>query len=142
VKNIITTRNFDTKSAAYLELKAEAERVDATIKGFKEAFLRFLKKYGARPEDAPKSRKFESDLYESLFSIGQKTEIDEMAVTRFMEALTDANLIHLFSQIFDVESKYALLPTAAETVKTLPNKLKQAYSRCLCTKPKPPAVFN
>jgi hypothetical protein len=140
MKNRVTTRNFNDKAAAYLELKAQADTVDATIKGFKEAFLRFLRSHGVRPEDAPKSRKFESDLYEALFSIGQKTSIENEMVQKFLTAMADAGMAHLFGQIFETTETYTLLPTAAETVKMLPSKLKRAYARTQVTKPKPPAL--
>jgi len=139
-KLIVTTRTFNDRSKIYLQLKADAEEIDATIKGFKEAFLRFLRLHGVRPDDAPKSRKYESDLYESLFSVGQNTKILEAEVEKFNTALTAAGMGHLFDQIFEVNSYHTLSPTAAETVKTLPKKLKRAYSRTQDTKPKVPAL--
>jgi hypothetical protein len=139
-KLTITTRTFNDRSKAFLELKAQAETVDATLKGFKDAFLRFLRLHGVRPADAPKSRKYESDLYESLFSIGQKTEIVDAEVEKFMLAMADAKLDHLLDQIFWVESSYSLQPTAAETVKALPAKLRRAYARTQTTKPKTPVL--
>ena len=140
MKNRISVRNFNDKSKAYLDLKAESEKIDSTMKGFKDAFLRFLKLHGVRPDDAPKSKKYESDLYEALAYIGQKTDINNEAVQAFSIALAEANFGHLFPQIFEAKTTYSLAPTAAETVKTLRAKLRRAYSRTQITKPKPPAL--
>jgi hypothetical protein len=139
-KLTITTRTFNDRSKAFLELKAQAETVDATLKGFKDAFLRFLRLHGVRPPEAPKSKKYESDLYEALFSVGQTTKIDDDAAEKFHNAMALAGLAHVFGQIFDVECKYTLQPTAAEMVKTLPSKLRRAYSKTQITKPKTPAL--
>jgi len=140
MKNRISTRNFNDKAKAYLDLKAESEKIDSTIKGFKEAFLRFLKLHGVRPDDAPKSKKYESDLYEALSYIGQKTEINSDAVQSFSIALAEVGLGHLFPQIFEAKTSYSLAPTAAETVKALRAKHRRAYSRTQITKPKTPSL--
>jgi hypothetical protein len=139
-KLIVTTRNFNDKAKLYLEKKAEGEIIDATMKGLKDAFLRFLRLHGVRPEDAPKSRKYESDLYESLFSVGRKTEINEDAVRTFEAALESHGLGHLSHLIFESETRHSIADTASETVKQIPMALRRAYVKTQSTKPKPPAL--